>query len=178
MSRAFLKNESTDDPVVIPARAPLPLGVTNYVTPRGLTLLHTELAELEAERGFVQINIAEETDRTRRLAELNGRIGALNQRIASAKVVQTHGQAQVGEGKQIVRFGATITLHSRSIKSPNGVRQLTIVGVDEADASHGLIAFTTPVARLMLGKKAGEQISLRTPQGENVMEIINISYKE
>lgn len=178
MSRAFLKNESADDPVVIPARAPLPPGVTNYVTPRGLALLHTELDELETERGFVQTGVAEETDRTRRLAELNGRIGALNQRIASAKVVQTHSQPQAGESKRIVRFGATVTLHSPSMKSSDEVRRLTVVGVDEADASHGLIAFTAPIARLMLGKQVGELIFLRTPQGENVMEIVDISYKE
>lgn len=174
MSRAFLKNESADDPVVIPARAPLPPGVTNYVTPHGLTLLHTELDELEAGRGLVQTSMSDETDRTRRLAELNGRIGALNQRIATAKVVDGREHLQ----DSVIRFGAVVALQSRSTETGVIERKLTIVGVDEADASHGLIAFTAPIARLMLGKRVGESISLPTPQGANVMEITDISYNE
>lgn len=168
MSRAFLKNESADDPVVIPARAPLPPGVTNYVTPRGLALLHAEREELETERGHVQTDESDEGERSRRLAELNGRIGALNQRIATAKVVE-HTQDPT------IRFGATVTLHRLNAKRNTADLKLTLVGVDEADATHGLIAFTAPIARLMLGKRVGERVSLRTPQGEKSMEITAIS---
>lgn len=172
MSRAFLKNESADDPVVIPARAPLPPGAINYVTPRGLSLLHTELETLERERGYLQVNENDETERTRQLALLQGRIGALHQRIATAKVVDTHEHPQ-----DEVRFGATVRLHSTSVKKNVTDRELTIVGVDEADATHGRIAFTAPIARLMLGKRVGDSITLRTIQGENVMKIIAITYE-
>ncbi len=172
MSRAFLKNESADDPVIIPARAPLPSGSINYVTPRGLALLRTEMEELEREHVHAQINESDEPERTRQLALLNGRIAVLNQRIATAKVVDIHEHP-----KDEVRFGATISLHNRNARIGNEDRKLTIVGVDEADATHGRIAFTAPVARLMLGKHKGDLISLRTPQGENVMEIIAISYE-
>jgi transcription elongation factor GreB len=172
MSRAFLKNESADDPVVIPARAPLPPGTTNYVTSRGLSLLRAELDELEKEHAYAQTNEPDETERTRQLALLNGRIGAINQRIATARVVDTHEHPQ-----NEVRFGATVSLHSRTAKQGNVDRLLTIVGVDEADATHGRIAFTAPIARLLLGKHVGDLISLRTPQGENVMEITDISYE-
>ncbi len=168
MSRAFLKNESADDPVVIPARAPLPPGTTNYVTPRGISLLRTELADWERERAQVQITETDETERTRQLALLNGRIGALNQRIATAKVVDVYEHPQ-----DEVRFGATVDLHSRNTGTS---KQLTIVGVDEADATHGRIAFTAPISRLMLGKRVGDLIAMRTAQGENVMEIVTITY--
>lgn len=173
MSRAFLKNESADDPVVIPARAPLPPGVMNYVTRRGLTLLHTELNALEAERAQSQADNQDETERTRQLAQLNGRIGALNQRIATAKVVE-NGQVQDRDQDLHIRFGATVSLRSSKPTVPD--RQLTIVGVDEADATHGLIAFTAPIARLLLGKRVGESIVLRTAQGETMMEISAIAY--
>ena len=172
MSRAFLKNESADDPVVIPARAPLPPGATNYVTPRGLALLRTELNELEDERAHAQTGEPDETERTRQLALLNGQIGALNQRIATAKVVNVHEHPQ-----DEIRFGATVNVHSGNAKSGNTERQLTLVGVDEADATHGRIAFTAPVARLLLGKRVGDSISLRTAQGDNVMTITAISYE-
>ncbi|MBD2754512.1 GreA/GreB family elongation factor [Spirosoma validum] len=176
MSRAFLKNESADDPVVIPARAPLPPGATNYVTPRGLIMLRSELEKLEAERAQAQSNQLDEVERTRHVAELNGRIGALNQRIASAKVVdhQSHSHDQTTD--PIVRFGATVSLHSRTTNSADADRRLTIVGVDEANAAQGLIAFTAPIARLLLGRQVGDLISLRTPQGENSLEITSISY--
>lgn len=178
MSRAFLKNESADDPVVIPARAPLPPGVTNYVTRRGLALLHSELSELEIERVHAQTNAPDETERTRHLAELNGRIGALNQRIATARIVEPHTQSEEHEEELMVRFGATVSLHGHDVKSGNINRQLTIVGVDEADAAHGRIAFTAPIARLMLGKRVGDSISLRSAQGGQVMEITAISYDD
>ncbi len=173
MSSAFLKNERADDPVVIPARAPLPPGTTNYVTSRGLSLLREELAELEQEHAHAQIHEPDATDRMRQLALLNGRIGALNQRIATAKVVDTHEHPE-----NEVRFGATVRLQSRSAKHGKADRQWTIVGVDEADAANGRIAFTAPIARLMLGKHVGDSIALRTPQGENLMEITGISYEE
>lgn len=173
MSRAFLKNESADDPVVIPARAPLPPGTINYVTSRGLALLRDELAELEREHVSVQLDASDETERTRQLALLNGRIGALNQRIATAKLVDIHEQP-----KDEVRFGARVGLHSRNSNLATTDRYLTLVGVDEADAARGLIAFTAPIARLMLGKRVGDLITLRTPLGENVMEIVAISYED
>jgi transcription elongation factor GreB len=173
MSRAFLKNESADDPVVIPARAPLPPGATNYVTPRGLVLLRTELDGLEAERAHAQTSDTDETERTRQLALLNGRIAQLNQRIATAKVVDLHNQP-----RHEVRFGVTVTLCSINAKPKNANRLLTIVGVDEADATQGRIAFTAPLARIMLGKHVGETVLLRTAQGENAMEIVAISYEE
>lgn len=169
MSRAFLKNETADDPVVIPARAPLPPGATNYVTPRGLSLLRDELADLEAQHAQVQTHATDETDRTRQLAELNGRIGALNGRIASARVVDPRQQPP-----NEVRFGATVTLRSAGGQTPD--RTLTVVGVDEADATHGRIAFTAPIARAMQGRRVGDTVALRTTRGEDVLTITNITY--
>ena len=171
MSSAFLKNETADAPVVIPARAPLPPGVTNYVTPRGLTLLRAELTELESEHARVQVDINEENDRMRQLALLKGQIGNLNQRIASARVVDPDNQPH-----DEVRFGATVGLQTRTGRKTGEVRRFTLVGVDEADASQGLIAFTAPIARSMQGKRVSETISLRTVKGEEEMVITDITY--
>ncbi|GAB3274983.1 transcription elongation factor GreB [Larkinella harenae] len=171
MSSAFLKNETADAPVVIPARAPLPPGMPNYVTPRGLALLRTELADLEAEHAQLQATeTSDENDRTRQLALLNGRIANLNQRISSAKVVDSQ---NLGE----VRFGATVLLKNRQGTLAGATRQLTIVGVDEANATQGLIAFTAPIARVVQGKRIGDRVSFRTRQGEEELEILNITYE-
>lgn len=169
MSSAFLKNETADAPVVIPARAPLPPNTPNYVTPRGLNLLRAELTDLEADHARIQTTgSADDPERTRQLAELNGRIGALNARIASARLVEPQQQHT-----DDVRFGATITLTAPG--QPDW--KLTIVGVDEANASERRIAFTAPVARSMQGKRLGETVTLRTPTGERTWQVAAIDYE-
>ncbi|XWW45334.1 GreA/GreB family elongation factor [Fibrella sp. USSR17] len=167
MSRAFLKNESADDPVMIPARAPLPPGLSNYVTPRGLALLRAELAELEADHARVQLDETDETERTRQLALINGKVGALNQRISSAHVIEPASQPP-----HEIRFGATVTLQPKS----GTVRHLTLVGVDEADVTQGLIAFTAPIARALQGKRVGDTVQVRTMSGEEAAQIMAIRY--
>jgi transcription elongation factor GreB len=171
MSSAFLKNETADAPVVIPARAPLPPGATNYVTPHGLQLLRSELSGLEAEHARIQTEASEENDRMRQLALVNGQLANLNQRIASAKVVDPANQPH-----DEVRFGATVTIRTIRGQAKGADRRFTLVGVDEADASRGCIAFTAPIARAMQGKRVGEEFSLRTVKGEDVLVVVNISY--
>lgn len=173
MSSAFLKNETADAPVVIPARAPLPPGTPNYVTPHGLALLREELTGLEAEHAHVQTDGSEANDRMRQLALLNGQISNLNQRIGSAKVVDPRNQPH-----DEVRFGATVSIRTISGTTKGVERRFTIVGVDEADASRGCITFTAPIARAMQGKRVGEHFSLRMAKGEDTMEVLAIEYKE
>ncbi|MBC7893387.1 MAG: GreA/GreB family elongation factor [Sphingobacteriaceae bacterium] len=172
MSRAFLKSDVIDDPVVIPARAPLPPGTPNYVTLRGLAQLKTELVELETERSRAQADTSDESERTRQLTILNGRIANLNSRITSAKVVELPDPAP-----NEVRFGATVRLRARSGKKGTPERQFTIVGVDEASTAEGRVAFTAPIARAVQGRRMGEVVSLRTARGEEVLEVVGIGYE-
>ena len=170
MSSAFLKNETADAPVVIPARAPLPPGTPNYVTPQGLDLLRTELTDLETQRAHLQAAKSnDENERSRQLALLNGCIANLNQRISTSKVVDTQEQDSV-------RFGATVSLKIQTGLLAGMDRRFTIVGVDQANATHGLIAFTAPLARALQGKRVGETVALPTQHGQQVMEILNITY--
>ena len=55
-------------------------------------------------------------------------------------------------------------------------RQIDIVGVDEADATSGRIAFVAPLARALLGKRAGDVVTLRTPRGEEELEVVSVTY--
>jgi transcription elongation factor GreB len=52
-----------------------------------------------------------------------------------------------------------------------------IVGVDEANAAEGRVAFTAPVARAVLGKRVGETATLRTARGEEELEVTAIAYE-
>ena len=51
-----------------------------------------------------------------------------------------------------------------------------IVGEDEADIASGLISFTSPIARALLGKDEGDEVSFAAPGGEKQYEIIEVKY--
>ncbi len=173
MSRAFVRNDAEDDQVVIPARAPLPPGAVNYVTRRGLALLRSELATLEAERTGLQAETAGPPENKRRLTVLAGRIAELAQRIASAQLV-----AVPARPWDKVRFGATVTLREADGPGAGEERRFRIVGVDEAAAAEGRIAFTAPLARVILGLQIGDSAVLETAQGAETLEIVAIGYDD
>jgi transcription elongation factor GreB len=168
MSKAFTKDDDAgSEPVVFASRAPLPPDTPNYVTPRGLALLQSELSALELERKRLAAQ-AEDAERRRASAILSSRVAELSHRIATAELVPAPG------ARDEVRFGATV--HTSSAEgSPRVYR---IVGVDEADAAHGSIAFVAPLARALLGRRVGDGVIVRTPRGEEELEITAVEYDE
>jgi transcription elongation factor GreB len=113
----------------IPPRAPLPPGVVNHVTPRGLRLLQEERAALENER-----SLPYESDYARRraLAEIDGKLELLNERLGSARVVEPPDPAP-----DDVRFGASVTFGFLSGPQKGQDHTFILVGVDEASVRHG-----------------------------------------
>ena len=171
MSKAFTKDEAWDEPI-IPPRPPLPSGVPNYVTPRGLGLLRAELEQLETERHRLEVaDRSDEAEYRRRLAILGGRTSDLAARIASAAVVDP-----LHQPRDEVRFGATVTLRTVGGEHAGAERRLEIVGIDEADAAHGRVAFTAPIARVILGRGVGDTAALDTPRGKELLEVVSIEY--
>jgi transcription elongation factor GreB len=144
VNKAFTKDDTSHEPVLIPPRAPLPEGLVNYVTPRGLSALREELRRLEQAR--LEADALPEDERTRERAMLSGRIQELEQRIVSATLIDPSTQQH-----DRVRFGARVR-----VLGDAGERTYEIVGVDEADAGAGKLAFTAPLARALLGKTVGE----------------------
>ncbi|GAA4372467.1 GreA/GreB family elongation factor [Hymenobacter koreensis] len=171
MSRGFVKEDDSQQPPIIPPRAALPPNTPNYVTPRGLEQLREELAGLEAERARAEANRDNDTDRTRQLSLLNGQLSQLNSRIASAKVVDPRSQPT-----DEVRFGATVTLRTRSGGKVGFERKFTIVGVDEASVAEGKVAFVAPVARVVQGAKLGQLVTLKLGPREEEVEVTGIAY--
>jgi len=167
VSKAFTDEEAADAPRIVPARAPLPPGVPNYVTARGLARLRAELAVLRVERADLEAG-ARSPDQAERLAALSRRRAELEQRIASAERV-----APPDASCDTVRFGASVSLEGAS-----GVRRYRIVGVDEADAARGDIAFVSPLARALLGRTVGDRVRLRAPPGDEELEILAVDYAE
>ena len=92
----------------------------------------------------------------------------LEQRLASAVPAPPPGDP--GE----IRFGARVTLRN----GEGQLRTIQIVGVDEADPAAGTIAFVAPLARALLGHRAGDAVTVRAPGGTEDLEVTAIVYEE
>jgi len=101
-------------------------------------------------------------------AALQTRIQELKARLASAVLVENWERRSSDE----VRFGARVTVQGEG-QHP---RQIDVVGVDEADATSGRIAFVAPLARALLGKRPGNVVTFRTPRGEEELEVVSVTY--
>jgi transcription elongation factor GreB len=167
MNRAFVNEDDDAGVVFITPRAPLPSGTINYVTPRGFRLLQEELDVLDAEKVRIQTErkMADQ-ERVRLMTIARGRYNDLQSRIESAQVLNP-----LAQPAHEVRFGATVLLSGASD------RKLTIVGVDEANASEGRIAFMAPVAKALMGASVGSVVKMPSPSGPESFKLVEISYE-
>ena len=165
MSRAFVKEDDQEEAPFIPPRAPLPEGETNYVTPRGKEALQEEKSDLEQMKSDAKL-IEKEADRRRTLTTLNGKLKLLEVRINSARILEPKEQA-----KNEVRFGAKVKFEMNG-----SVQTFQIVGVDEADVKKEKIAFTSPIAKALIGKKIGEKTDFVLGKEKWSMEVLGIVY--
>lgn len=150
MSRGFIKEGDQEEIPRVPMRAYLPEGVPNYVTKEGLEALKKELKDLEAERvkagdNYIMVNF------------IDASIKLLVDRINSAVEVDLS-----KSNKETVSFGAWVRYNGRVVR---------IVGVDEADVNKGLISFISPIAKMLIGKKAGDVIELKGSEKIKVEEV-------
>ena len=164
VSKAFTREDTIPERLVVP-RAPLPDGVTNYVTSRGLDALRDELGELLSLRH--RLSEPGQGEQNANLTSVNARVAELEARIADAHVVDPAKQPH-----DEVRFGASALVRAASGEE----RTYQIVGVDEADAGAGRVAFIAPIARALLGKRVGEVAVVRSPRADEELEILAISY--
>lgn len=171
MSRGFVKESDFEEAPVIPQRAELPAGATNYVTARGLRLLQDEYAALEAER--LVLAARDDDEARRQLIVVEGKMRLLQGRIASARTLEADA---VDTGR--VRFGATVTFKILDGPIKGQTRTLTIVGVDEANVREKRIAFVSPLARALTGTAVGETATLELGDRQQRMTIKAISYEK
>ncbi|EAQ37662.1 transcription elongation factor GreA/GreB family protein [Dokdonia sp. MED134] len=165
MSRGFVKEDDQEEIPIIPPRAALPDGVTNYVTSHGLTQLKEELSTLDNK--ISTLDETDERERRRALAVLNGKRNLLLERIQSARLLDHIKD----EGE--IRFGATVTYTIAGMPKPITIQ---IVGVDEASVKDKKIAFTAPIARALIGKKVDETTTFQLGNEEKKLTIKNIAY--
>ena len=100
---------------------------------------------------------------------IEGRIKQLESELSHANVIDV---AALHAGSRIV-FGATVTL--ADVDTDEEVRY-QIVGDLEADIKRGMIAFSSPVARALIGKEEGDAITIEAPGGTREFEIVGVAY--
>ncbi|HBH85242.1 MAG: transcription elongation factor GreA [Bacteroidetes bacterium GWE2_41_25] len=167
MSRGFVKEEDQEEVPMVPQRAYLPEGVTNFVTLTGMEQLLAEKEMLINEKD----NLASTNENEKRIAlnHINAKLQLLNNRIAGARVVDLKEQSQ-----NEIWFGAMVTLKN---KVYGDIQIFQIVGVDEANIAKGKISFISPLAKAMINKKVGDKITLKRDSGDVVFEIMDIAYR-
>ena len=178
MSKAFVReSEDEVDAPEPPARSP---GGKNYISPAGFARLKAELKQLvEIERPEVVKTVAwaaslgdrsENADYIygkRRLREIDRRVRFLIKRLEGAEIVHSSGR-----DTDQVFFGATVSVKNSSGKT----RTLNILGADEADPAQGKVSWPSPVAKALLKAREGDTVTLRTPSGEERLEILEVKY--
>ncbi len=184
MSKAFTKETDADedDEPDLPEPA-LPRGTKNYITPAGLKRLQEELRNLlRVERPKVVEVVswaAGNGDRSengdyiygkKRLREIDRRIRFLTKRLEIAEVVDPARQTN----RDQVFFGATVTYADSS----GTERRIRIVGVDETRPDLGEVSWIAPVARALLKAAEGDAVEVRTPNGIETLEVLEITYQD
>ena len=101
-----------------------------------------------------------------RQSQIEGRVIMVEDKLARAQVIDPTGQAT-----DQVRFGVTVDLEDTATGEKV---TYTILGEVESDVSSGFISVTSPVARALLGKGVGDEVTVRVPKGTRELEILKI----
>ncbi len=112
-----------------------------------------------------------------------------NAEYHSAKEAQAHNEGRIVELEELlqraevidvtklngatVKFGATVTLIDEDTERTSVFQ---IVGETEADVKSGKVSITSPTARALIGKKAGDSVEVNTPGGGKSYEIVKVAY--
>ena len=154
--------------------------VDRHITPEGLVKLQKEVEDLWTERKRVCAMVSDaaaEGDRSenaeyiygkKRMGQIDGRIRHLSKLLDSLIVVE---QRDAGDR---VFFGAWV----RVADEEGQENTYRIVGPDESDSKRRCISSESPMAKALLGKKAGAWVTVKRPAGPADFEIVGISYVE
>ena len=153
-----------------------------YLTHAGAERMHAELLRLlNEERPKVTAEVsaaAAQGDRSenaeyiygkKRLREIDRRIRFLQRRLDTSTIVSPEDQTDT----ERVWFGAWVTLEDED----GTPRTYQIVGPDEIDARGTLVSVESPLGRSLLGKRRGEEVTVRRPRGEVELVVVDIRYR-
>jgi transcription elongation factor GreA len=154
----------------------------NPMTLRGAEALRSELRRLKTEDRPRVIKAIAEARSHGDLSEnaeyhaareqqgfIEGRIGEIESKLSTAEIIDPTSMANSGK----VIFGATVDLEDQGDGKSISYQ---IVGEDEADIKSARISITSPIARALVGKSAGDVVDVTAPGGTHSYEIVKVRY--
>ena len=98
-----------------------------------------------------------------RIKDLEGKLS--HKQVIDASAVDARGK---------VIFGSTVVILDEATDKEIAY---TIVGEDEADIKQGMISYTSPIARALIGKDEGDAIEFQAPDGLKTYDILEVRYE-
>lgn len=148
-----------------------------YLTPEGLERLKEELRNLKQVR---RKEIADKIERAKELGDLSE-----NAEYQEAKDEQAFMEGRILELETVLNTATIVTSTggTKQVSIGNTVRvrqngdehEYTIVGMSEADPTHGKISNESPLGRSLIGRQAGEAFEVRVPKGTVTYRVVEIS---
>lgn len=153
------------------------MDTTKYLTKEKFKELEKELVELKTiKRKEVATNLeyarslgdlsenAEYQEARELQATIEDRISTIENTLKTAEIVrEMHGD--------VVTMGSLVSIEKQGGK---GVQKYKIVGSDEVNTTDGKISNQSPLGSVLLGKKKGEAVSVRTPKGATAYKIVAV----
>ena len=167
----------------------------NYISPKGHNKLKRELSNLLKKERPAVVDIvswaASNGDRSengdyiygkKKLREIDRRIYFLTKTLQTTKVVDPLDQL----GNEQIFFGATVKYKRSLINNDSGLNQkhfdeiieeVVIVGKEETNLKKGHISWVSPIARAIIKSKVGDEITMKSPSGLQLLKIMSVVYK-
>lgn len=152
------------------------------ITPEGARKLEAELEQLwKVERPRVTQEVSDaaaQGDRSenaeyiygkKRLREIDRRVRFLRKRLDAVHVVRP---GEVAD-PDCIFFGAWVTLEDESGEE----HRYRLVGPDEFAVERGLVSIASPIGRVLLGKREGDEVTVQRPAGLASYLVTGISYE-
>ena len=97
-----------------------------------------------------------------------GRIKDIEGKLSNAQIIDI---TRMPTSDKVI-FGTTVVVADENNKEIT----YKIVGEDEADLKKGKISVTSPISRSLVGKSEGDEVTIKTPSGNIVYEIVEVKY--
>lgn len=155
----------------------------NPITPEGYKKL---VAELKHHKEVLRPGVVKEIEEARAHGDLSenaeydyakdkqgmieARTAELENMVARAEIIDI---TKIPRSERVI-FGTTVELMDLETEDELEYR---IVGTIEADVKAGLISYTSPIARSLIGQSIGDEVRVKTPKGIRTLEILNVRYE-
>ena len=146
------------------------------LTSNGFTELETEMKTLIASRGA----IAERIKTAREFGDLSE-----NAEYSAARQEQEKAEARIAEIEHVLKNAKKISAPKKKgvvelgntveLKNKDGKKEFTVVGSVEANPLEGKISNESPIGQVLMGKKVGEEVEIKTPSATTKYKIVAVS---